>query len=158
MSFPRGKFTPGFGLTYISGDKNLENNQDRLFDILYGARHRYYGHMDYFNNFSKSTSSGGLMNTYLYLKFDWSTKMKLTNMTHYFQLAQNNTSTPEDKYLGIENDLEFNYKFKDWGIFSGGYLFYLPSESLKIIQGVSNAEFQQFFYLQLTLNPNLLSL
>jgi hypothetical protein len=155
ISFPLGKFTPGLGISYLSGDKNLENTEDNLFDMLYGARHRYFGHMDYFSTFSKNTASGGVMDPYLNLKYDLSKKMKVTNMTHYFQLAQINSSTPDKKDLGIENDFEFAYKFNDWGSLSGGYLFYLPSESLKTIQGVNDAEYQQFFYLQLTLTPTL---
>jgi hypothetical protein len=157
LTAPIQKMIPGIGISYLSGDKNSENNEENLFNVLYGARHRYFGHMDYYNNFTKNTATGGLLNIYANLKFEMSEKLKLTNTMHYFQLAQTNSLTPEDKYLGVENDLEFNYKFKDWGMLSGGYLFYLPSESLKTIQGVSNAEYQQFVYLQLTLTPNLLS-
>jgi hypothetical protein len=155
ITFPLGKFTPGLGISYLSGDHNIENKEDRLFDMLYGARHRYFGHMDYYSTFSKNTAMGGVMDPYLNLKFDVSKKLKIVNMTHNFRLAQTNSSTPTDKNLGIENDLEFTYKFNDWGSFSGGYLFYLPTESLKTIQNVPGAEFQQFLYLQLTLTPVL---
>ncbi|MBA7580439.1 hypothetical protein ES708_22330 [subsurface metagenome] len=111
--------------------------------------------MDYFRDFAKHTKEGGLADFYTYLKYEFSKTISLTNIGHYFLLAQTNALTPNDKYLGYENELMLNYKFNDWGTIKSGYVFYLPTESFKTLQGVSNDKFSQFFYLELTLKPTL---
>ncbi|MBE9509471.1 MAG: alginate export family protein [Bacteroidetes bacterium] len=150
-----GNLTPGIGLSYLSGNKNPGGSTDKLFDVLYGSRHRYFGHMDYFRDFVKHTKEGGLADFYFYLKYKFSKTVTLANTGHYFQLAQINANTPNNKNLGYENDLMLKCKFSDWGSIESGYVFYLPTESLKILQGVSNNKFSQFFYLELTLKPTL---
>ena len=150
-----GNITPGVGLSYLSGNNDPDGSTDKLFDVLYGARHRYFGHMDYFRDFAKHTKEGGLADFYAYLKYEFSKTISLTNIGHYFLLAQTNALTPNDKYLGYENELMLNYKFNDWGTIKSGYVFYLPTESFKTLQGVSNDKFSQFFYLELTLKPTL---
>jgi hypothetical protein len=70
-------------------------------------------------------------------------------------LAKTNSTTPADKNLGYENDLILKYRFNEWAALEGGYLFFLPTESLKTIQGVTDDKFSQFLYLQLTLTPKL---
>ena len=150
-----GKLTPGLGFSYLSGNKNPGGATDNLFDVLYGARHRYFGHMDYFRNFAKHTKEGGLVDFYAYLEYKFSKTLSLTNIGHYFQLAQTNALTPNDKNLGYENELMLKYKFSDYGSIKSGYVFYLPTESFKIIQDVTNDKLSQFFYLELTLKPTL---
>ena len=141
------KLTTGLGLSYLSGNKNPEGSTDNLFDVLYGARHRYFGHMDYFRNFATQTKEGGLADYYAYIEYKFSRKISINNTGHYFKLAHTNANTPDNKNLGYENDLLLRYKFSDWGSIKSGYVFYLPTESLKTLQGVSNPEFSQFFYL-----------
>jgi len=150
-----GNLTPGIGLSYLSGNNDPGGSTDKLFNVLYGARHRFFGHMDYFRDFAKHTKEGGLADFYAYLEYTFSKTISLTNIGHYFQLAQTNINTPNDKNLGYENELMLNYKFNDWGSIKSGYVFYLPTESFKILQGVSNDKFSQFFYLELTLKPTL---
>ena len=150
-----GNLTPGIGLSYLSGNNNPGGSTDKLFNILYGARHRYFGHMDYFRDFVKHTNEGGLADYYVYLEYKFLKTITLANIGHYFQLAQTNALTPNDKNLGYENELMLKYKFNDWGSIKSGYVFYLPTESFKTLQGVSNDKFSQFFYLELTLKPTL---
>lgn len=156
-SYKIGKFTPGIGLSYLSGNSKTGTDQttDNLFDVLYGARHKYFGFMDYFRSFSSHTKQGGLADYYFYLDYKFSKSVSIRNIGHYFQLAQTNPTTPTDKNLGYENDLVLKYKFNDWGALESGYMFFLPTESLKTIQGVANDKFSQFFYLQLTITPTL---
>lgn len=150
-----GNLTPGIGLSYLSGNNDPAGSTDKLFDVLYGARHSYFGHMDYFRDFANHTKQGGLVNLYAYLEYAYSKTVSLTYIGHFFRLAQTNTFTPNDKNLGYENELMLNYKFNDWGSIKSGYVFYLPTESFKILQDVSNGRFSQFFYLELTLKPAL---
>lgn len=146
-------FTVNIGFNYLSGNRHTGNKTDRLFDVLYGARHRFFGEMDYFTNFPKQTKDGGLVDYFGILSFRITKSFELSNTGHYFQLAQTNASTPPDKNLGYENDLILNYKFSDWGSLKGGYLFYLPTSSLKELQGITDNKFSQFFYLELTVKP-----
>ncbi|MDF1547007.1 MAG: alginate export family protein [Bacteroidales bacterium] len=156
-SYKIGNFTPGIGLGYLSGNSKTGTDQttDNLFDVLYGARHKYFGFIDYFRSFSSHTKQGGLADYYFYLDYKFSKSVSIRNIGHYFQLAQTNPTTPTDKNLGYENDLVLKYKFSDWGALESGYAFFLPTESLKTLQGVANDKFSQFFYLQLTITPTL---
>lgn len=156
-SYKWGKLTTGAGMGYLSGNHETPGSgkTDRLFDPLYGNRHLYFGSMDYFSNFAKQTANGGVADYYLWLDYRFTDKTSIRNTTHYFTLAQTHPGTPDDKELGFENDLILSFRFTKWGILEGGYCFFLPTETLKIIQEVNQDKFSQFFYLQLTLTPNL---
>ncbi len=155
IAYKAESMTPGIGVSYLSGNHTLNGNTDRLFDVLYGARHRVFGDMDYFSNFGPHTKQGGLAELYVYLDFRLGNNTRLKNTGHYFRLAQNNESTPNKKNLGYENDLVLKHNFQDWGSLECGYAFFLPTRSLKSIQNVPETKHSQFFYLQLTLSPVL---
>jgi hypothetical protein len=155
--YKAGKFTPGLGISYHSGNSKTGAalKEDNLFDLLFTARHWYFGLIDYFRTISSNTKGGGLADYYLYLDYKVSKSVSVRNTAHYFQLAKTNAGTPTDKNLGYENDLVLKYKFSDWGAVESGYMFFLPTKSLETIQGVADSKFSNFFYLQLTLTPNL---
>jgi hypothetical protein len=155
--YKAGNFTPGLGISYHSGNKKSGTSltEDNLFDLMFTSRHRYFGLIDYFRTISSHTKGGGLADYYLYLDYKISKSVSVRNTGHYFQLAQTNVKTPADKTLGYENDLVLKYKFSDWGALESGYMFFLPTKSLETIQGVADSKFSNFFYLQLTLTPNL---
>ena len=155
--YKAGDFTPGMGISYHSGnDKSgAALTEDNLFDLMFTSRHRYFGLIDYFRTFSSHTRGGGLADYYLYLDYKVSKSVSIRNTGHYFQLAQTNPQTPTEKNLGYENDLVLKYKFSDWGAVESGYMFFLPTSSLEKLQKVQDSKFSQFFYLQLTLTPNL---
>jgi len=155
IAYKIGKLTPGLGLSYLSGNKNPGGTTDNLFNVLYGTRHKYFGHMDYFRDFAKHTKEGGLADFYAYLEYEFSKTLSLINIGHYFRLAQTNVNTPNDKDLGYENELMLKYKFNDWGSIKSGYVFYIPTKSFKILQDVINDNFSQFFYLELTIKSTL---
>ncbi len=157
VSYKAGNFTPGLGYSYHSGNKKTgaSLSEDNLFDLVFSSRHKYFGFIDYFRTISSHTKQGGLADYYLYLDYKFSKSVSVRNTSHYFQLAQTNPTTPEDKNLGYENDLVLKYKFSDWGALESGYMFFLPTASLETIQGVPDSKFSQFFYMQLTLTPNL---
>jgi hypothetical protein len=156
-AYKSGNLTTGIGMGYLSGNNKTQGigETDKLFDPLYGNRHENFGAIDYFNSFPTQTMQGGVADYYIYLGYRISDKLSLKNTGHYFTLAQSNPQTPEDKNLGFENDLILSFRFSSWGNLDGGYCFFLPTESLKTIQKVEQDKFSQFFYLQLTLTPNL---
>ena len=157
VSRKTGKLTSAAGIGYLSGNSKTgaEQTTDHLFDILYGARHRVYGSIDYFRSPNSSTKQGGLIDYYLFLNYKFSGKTSLRNTGHYFRLAKTNPDTPGDKKLGYENDILLKHQFYGWGALEAGYSFFLPTNSLKTIQGVEDHKFSQFLYLQLTITPSL---
>jgi len=157
VTYRRGRLEPGVGLSYLSGNSQTGSGQktDHLFDVLYGARHRFFGGMDYYRSFTTQTKQAGLVDYHFFTNGKLSAQTSLTNTFHYFRLAQTNQDTPTNKNLGYENDLVIKHQLTGWGVLEGGYLLYCPSQSLKTLQGISNGRFSQFFYLQLTITPAL---
>lgn len=147
----------GAGYSYISGNTETGSNlkTDKLYDPIYRSRHNFNGYMDYYASYQKQTAGGGLSDLYLFAEIAVSKKLNIRNNFHFFSLAETNPATPSDKNLGTENDLVAKFKFADWGLLEGGYFFYLPTESLKTIQGVKNGGFSQFLYVQLCVTPSL---
>ncbi|WP_157202519.1 alginate export family protein [Marinilabilia salmonicolor] len=151
-----GRYTGGAGFSYLSGNDGGDTETDNLFDLLYGARHRFFGHMDYFRNMASHTGGGGLSDWYGFLGYKMSDKVFLKNTTHFFSLAETNQNTPESKSLGMENEVELKYKFNDWGSLKAGWLFYVPTDSFRQMQGVGNERFPNFAFVELTISPNML--
>lgn len=156
-SYSIGKIIPAIGLSYLSGNSKTGDNQtlDQLFDVLYGTRHSFFGNIDYFSNIPASTKQGGLTDLYYSLKINATENISINNTGHYFMLSQLNETTPLDKNLGYENDLVVKYNFNKWGTFELGYMFFLPTESLKTMHGVSDKNCCQFLYVQLLISPKL---
>jgi hypothetical protein len=150
-----GRLTPGIGISYLSGNNDINGGTDHLFDVLYGARHRFFGHMDYFRNMPSHTNGGGLTDLYGYLNLEVSEKLRLKNTGHFFSLAQTNENTPSDKYLGYENEVELKYQINNWGALKAAWLFYLTTDSFEQIQSINDPASPQFFYVSLTVNTNI---
>lgn len=149
----------GVGCTYISGDNDVTDGIDKTFDLLYGKRHGLYGDMDYFSTISKDTKNGGLIDGYGYLTFAINKNIKLKDYFHYFQLAQENTTTPTaGKKLGIENDITAEFKIGKNFTIETGYMLLSPSESMNEIKGTTDAKLQHFAYVQLVFNTGIFAI
>jgi hypothetical protein len=149
--------TPGIGYGYVSGNSVIgsEMKTDHVIDNLYGTRHRYFGLLDYFRNYSSGTKQGGVTDLNLFIDYRISKTVNIRNAGHFLALAQTNTSTPEEKYLGYENDILVNYKFADWGALEGGYFFIVPTDALRSLQGVTNDKHSHYFFIMLTISPTI---
>jgi hypothetical protein len=149
----------GLGANYLSGNKKVgaDMTTDNLFDPIYTARHRYFGFIDYFRTFSSHTKQGGLSDIFTYVEYKPFKGFSIQNTGHLFHLAQTNSTTPNSKFLGYENDLVFKYKFADWGTAELGHAMFFPEKALKELQNVPENKFSQFLYIQLTLTPILYS-
>src|SRR5690606_16930592 len=123
----------GLGLVYLSGTSETGDlsKKDRLFDLHYGARHRYLNCMDYFTDIPGSTQQGGVVDISGFLDFKFSKKIEVRNTLHHFQLAESNELTPDEKYLGIENDLVLKSRFNSWATLEVGYMIMLPGSTMK---------------------------
>lgn len=153
-SYQTGRYTAGTGFAILSGNQHIGSEQlkDRLFDNLYGARHRYFGFLDYFRS-SDHTQQGGLNDYFVSFDATITERINLRNVCHYFRLNQPNPLTLRNKNLGFENDLVLKYTFNNWGTFESGFMFILPTETLQAIQNVPDAKFSRFVYFQLTIMP-----
>lgn len=157
-SMGKTRFKLGFSL--LSGN---DTDHDKLnsFDLIYGARHKYYGHMDYFNVLAARTNNAGLNNIFAGVSYKISPKTSLMIDYHYFalnQVLQDFRSTDPnallDKTLGSEIDLGFIISFGNTVHLRGGYAMMLPTETLNIIQieGAEN-KFSSWGWLMLTVKP-----
>ena len=159
------KFTIGAGIDYLSG-KDQQNDDpeyssmNHTFDIFYGNRHSYYGHLDYFSNLPTSTDNGGLAD--IFLKFNYAIKPNLSAGVdlHYFRL-QNNVQDPTieitemlDKGLGEEIDVFFSWDIVKYVNVRGGYSCFLATESMEKLQGVyDHARFPSWVWVMITAKP-----
>jgi len=159
LRYIANKFFTGSSVSYLSGNKNTGENMrtDNLFDNIYGARHRYFGFMDYFRNFSTHTAQGGLVDYALTFHYNISKQFSMRNIVHYFQLAKTNISTGINKNLGFENDFVIKYTLNNVSELEIGYCFFLPTETLKSIQNIENKSFSQFAYVQFTVKSRVLN-
>jgi len=110
------------GIEYLSGQDKTNTNRFTVFNTLYATNHKFYGTMDYFLNIPKDTRYGGLIDTYLKLQYDVTSKSKISIDTHYFRLASDvilpyypSNSTPVEikPNLGVEIDLTLKIKVHD---------------------------------------------
>jgi hypothetical protein len=153
------QFSIGGSIAYLSGNKSVGQNMktDGLFDILYGARHKFFGFIDYFRNFENDTRQGGLVDYAITFEVKPLKTFSFSNTSHYFQLAQTNALTGPGKNLGFENDFIIKYKAADWCNLELGYCFFLPTHTLKKIQNSPQPKFSQFVYLQCTIRSVIFS-
>jgi hypothetical protein len=95
---------------------------------------------------------GGLCDFYAFISVKLFKNVDLTNTSHYFQLAEINENTPDDKNLGFENDLTLNYNYTDWASLKFGYSFFSPTRSLELIHETTD-NLSNFMYIELTVKP-----
>ena len=139
LSWQPGLLVISTGLDYISGnpDDANHNNKDRLFSILYGTRHRFYGNMDYFSNMEQSTNSRGLVDLWLSTQYKiLSGKIGLD--IHRFSLQDDQFKLSD--YLGSEVDLSFAQKISQELNVSGGVSIYGSTKYFRDMQSSSSSK------------------
>jgi len=163
LGYNFGKIFLGAGMDYMSGqttDTDI-NETMQAFDILYGARFKYYGNLNYVVT-PASTKYGGLINPFVRfnVKFNKKNNVKLTY--HIFSSAQD-VANPDggyyDKGLGSELDMMYMFKLNKDINFRAGYHLAFPSETMEIFKGVEpgTAKTPQWFWVMFTFKPTLFS-
>ncbi len=137
-----------------SDSTNITNN---AFDILYGARHKFNGRIDYFN-IPSTTGGAGLTDSYLKAQIKINQKFDLYAEYHYFTLQNNYIAEGNiiDKSLGQETDFILRHKFSKDINFETGYSVIFGTESLEIIKNGNKNLFNNWFYFTVTVNPAFL--
>ena len=160
------KYSVGVLVDYLSG--NNQDNSDpsytlksHSFDNLYGARHKVFGHLDYFNNLPKSTGNGGIVDIALRLKYIPVTNATIGADFHFFSLQNNvkdkttETTSYLTKNLGQELDLYVSWDISKILNLRGGYSFYLVTDSMEKLQGIApgNSAFPTWIWVMITAKP-----
>lgn len=135
------------GFSLLSGDRkdDAANGKTHLFDLLYGARHKYYGYLDYFSNMRKSTKNGGLNDFFATIGVPLVKDLGIFGTCHAFYLNEVPSSLSQmpngstTSYLSTE--LDFWFKADFWKVvdLQGGYSFMLPGHQLKVIQNAGGS-------------------
>lgn len=143
-----GKLCAAAGFDFLSGN-DAESNTNGLFNLLYGKRHGYYGSMDYFNEIPQQ----GL--TDLMIKFSYKpTKTIQTKLELHKFLSSRKVESYGNDY-GSETDFAIEFTVSPAFNISGGYSFYLCSDLLKKMKGVSDKKvrFPQFAWISMQFCP-----
>ncbi len=162
------KFLVGVGCDYISGNNAKDQDdayleKDHLFDLFYGMRHRFQGHMDLFQDIPKSTAGGGIVDFFLNLKYQFHPKVNVYMDWHYFSLQNNVVDKTYEgtgvrylsKALGPEMDLGASWDITSFLNIQGGYSFMIPTSSMEIIQKLEpgDSKFPNWAWVMITAKP-----
>lgn len=143
-----------------SGDNAVDslNTTSKSFNILYGARHKLNGRIDYFN-LPSTTKNAGLIDSYLKGTYIFANNTKLISEYHYFMLQNNYiyNNAIINKSLGHEFDFVLTKKISENIKLETGYSVILGTESLEVIKGGNKDLFNNWFYFMITVNPKLFS-
>lgn len=152
------KFKLNIGNEIKSGDNALDstNTTSKSFNILYGARHKLNGRMDYFN-LPSTTKNAGLIDSYLKGTYNFTMNTKLIAEYHYFMLQNNYiyNNAIINKFLGNEFDFILTKKISENIKIETGYSLFLGTKSLEIIKGGNKDLLNNWFYFMITVNPKL---
>jgi hypothetical protein len=146
------------GYSLISGN-NKGKEEENWFNLFYGARHKYYGLMDYFSNLPVATSYYGLQDFFLGIGYKLNSKISLNSDLHYFSTqfaVVNSNDTPHPKRLGFESDSYFKINLMENISLQGGFSFFktLDNAFMKVqnIDG-KEVEFSHWAWLMITAKP-----
>ncbi len=159
------KFGLGPGIDIISGnDPSSTSDTDYSFNLLYGARNKFLGNMDYFSILSKSVSDAGIVDIYAKTNVAFNSKNSLRVVYHNFS-TQKSIPDPVDittklkKSLGDEIDIMYKYKAEIPAELRIGLSLFNATKSMEILQGVNGnaANTQYFMWIQLAFSPEIFS-
>lgn len=129
---------------------------DKVFNNLYGARHKYLGYMDYFpeNHFGIFDGFAGIN-----LKVFQQTKLELTLHNFWLPHEYTDLKNPQDqinKYLGSEIDLKIDCQLSENAQLSFIHGIVFGTSAMDLVKGGNHHETSNFAMLMLTWNPKFL--
>ena len=163
---PNEKFNLFAGYDYLSGDKYFAvppsgsiglvfHDKVRGFNAIFGSHHEFYGAMDFFymSNFVGGFTPG-LQNLYIGGKVNPVKALNINAAYHYYAIATNldyvNTNT-----LGHEVEVSTSYSFNKTVAVSAGYTFMKGSETMELLNQVSEKRQLHWAWLMLSIKPTL---
>ena len=156
------------GYDYLSGEKFpvvingglglIFHDKARAFCPLFGSHHEFYGAMDFFyldsyvNNFSP-----GLQNLYTGGTVSPVKGLKINAAYHFFAIAANLKIHQEElkKALGHEIEINVDYTFAKFVKVGAGYSFMRGTETMELLQRVSDKRRLHWGWVMLSVNPTI---
>ena len=168
----KAKFTPNntysqyVGYDYLSGDKffavphggnvgMVYHDKIRGFNVIYGSHHEFYGSMVFFylNNYVANFTPG-LQNLYLGGTMNPVKPLNIDAAYHYYAIATD-LDYVSTKSLGHAIDISATYSFSNFTKLSAGYTYMQGTETMGLLQHVSENPKMHWGWLMLTINPKL---
>lgn len=156
------------GYDYLSGDNFpvtvnggfglIFHKEARGFSSLFGSHHQFYGAMDFFylnsymNNFSP-----GLQNIYVGGNVAPVPGLKINAAYHFYAISADLRYYQGylKKALGHEVELNLGYTFAKFVTVKAGYTFMRGTETMEILQQVSDNRRLHWGWVMLTVNPTI---
>ena len=152
------------GYDYLSGDKYFAtpsgnhigmvfHDKIRGFNAIYGSHHDFYGSMVFFylNNYVGNFTPG-LQNLYIGGTVNPVKPLSVNVAYHYYAIATN-LDYVNTKSLGHAIDLTAAYSFSDLVKLSAGYSFMQGTETMAVLQHLSESRKMHWAWLMLTVTP-----
>lgn len=156
------QWTANLGTDILSGEENRNKNTTyNAFNPLYGTHHKFYGAMDYFYASSfRANLNPGLWDSYAGVSIKTSKKLSLSAYYHYFAITAdiNDNGNSLTKGLGSELDFQVDYTLRKDIRMSGGYSIMAGNRSMDIVKGGSHEAWQDWGWLSININPEILFL
>ncbi len=149
----------GLGVDFMTGD----NKKSGAFDILYGARHKYNGWMNYYV-IPGSTKNGGLVDLNANIKWSINKQHSIYASFHQFWLETDSYNYEIDtdnshltNNLGNELDLSYMYKFNKSFNIQAFFAYYFATETTEYIKGIAAGKSTSPYWasIMLTFKPQL---
>jgi len=145
--FKDTKAEPGLlaGVDYLSGDDDVDDKTDKVFDTLYATNHKFYGYMDYFLSIPLDTYRRGLVDMH---GKAWASakKTKFHLAFHVFQSQQSfeltdttTTTPPTSKSFGNEVDFTVLHPYNERLSFMLGLSTFSPGAIFKEQKGTDRS-------------------
>lgn len=154
------------GYDYLSGDKYFNvppdggiglvfHDKARGFNAIFGSRHEFYGAMDFFylSNYVGGFTPG-LQNLYFGGNIKPVSGLSINAAYHYYAIATD-LDYVNTKTLGHSVELASSYAFNKAVSVSAGYTFMKGSETMELLNKVSEKRQLHWAWLMMTITPKL---
>lgn len=129
--------------TFVSGDDDPNNNTVTSFESPFGAKHKFYGDMDFFTNLPAHTEERGLRDIGGAIGLRPTKGMHIRVAHHLFQAMAERSDALE--HFGHELDMQVAYQFWKYASVNAGYGAFFPG-SIKEASVAGEAGVEHFAY------------
>jgi len=163
---PSEKYNLTAGYDYLSGDKFFAippqgglglvfHDKVRGFNAIFGSHHQFYGAMDFFylSNYVGGFTPG-LQNLYVSGNVKPVNNLNINAAYHYYAIATN-LDYVNTKTLGHSIELTSSFAFSKAVSVSAGYTFMKGSETMELLNKVSEKRHLHWAWLMLSIKPTL---
>lgn len=163
---PSEKYNLYAGYDYLSGDKYFNvppeggvglvfHDKARGFNAIFGSHHEFYGAMDFFylSNYVGGFTPG-LQNLYFGGNIKPVNGLSVNAAYHYYAIATD-LDYVNTKTLGHSVELSSSYAFNKAVSVSAGYTFMKGSETMELLNKVSEKRQLHWAWLMMTISPRL---